>query len=549
VRLSKAWLAAAFILTAAVLLMTGYLTAAPRQESDDGSANRVRAHIGFLADDLLQGREPGTPGYDIAAAYVASQFQQLGLTPAGDGNSYFQKVPLVAYRLTDRGAFSLRGANGQSKTLAFGTDFLPGKIPVTGTRSISAPLVFVGFGVVSPERGLNDYDGLDVTGKIVVALSGAPADIPTEERAYYTSGRVKRREAANHGAVGLIWLNTPEQEKRDRFSDGTRTWDSWSMTWAQKDGQPFDSAPSVPVLAVFSVAVGDGLFAGAPMSYRDVASRAESKQVQPLPHFPLAWSVDGKLTSESKTIESRNIAAKLPGSDPALKDEVVVLSGHLDHIGITPPVNGDSINNGALDNAAGVATTLEVARMASDAPKRPRRSLLFLIVTAEEKGLIGSEYFARNPTVPIEKIVADVDLDMPLLKYDFTDIVAFGADRSTLGDAVQRAARRVNVKLSPDPMPEEGLFVRSDHYRFVEAGVPAVFVMTGFANGGEKQFREFLETCYHRPCDDTSQNIDYQAGAKYARINYEITRELADGDRRPTWKPGDFFGSRFGPPR
>jgi hypothetical protein len=534
------------IVVAAVVLMTGFLAAAPRQVTDAGAADRVRAHIGFLANDLLQGREPGTPGYDIAAAYVASQFQQLGLAPAGDDGSFFQKVPLVAFRLTDRGSFTLRGTSGQPIVPTFGTDYLPGKAPVAGVQSVAAPLVFVGYGIVSPERHLNDYEGLDVSGKIVVVLIGAPANIPTEERAYYTSTRFKRREAAARGAAGFIYLNTPEQERRDRFSDGVRTWDTWGMTWAQRDGKPFDAAPSVPFLATFSVALGDRLFAGAPMSYRDVASKAESKQVQPVPHFPLTWSLDAKLSNEVKVIESRNVAGLLPGRDPLLKDEVVVLSAHLDHIGVTPPVNGDSINNGALDNAAGVATTLEVARTAAEAAKPPRRSLLFLVVTAEEKGLIGSEYFAQNPSVPIERIVADVDLDMPLLKYDFSDIVAFGADRSTVGDAVQRAARRINVKLSPDPMPEEGLFVRSDHYRFVEAGVPAVFLMTGFANGGEKEFRNFLETCYHRPCDDTSQNIDYQAGAKYARINYEITRELADADRRPAWKAGDFFGNKFG---
>jgi Zn-dependent M28 family amino/carboxypeptidase len=215
---------------------------------------------------------------------------------------------------------------------------------------------------------------------------------------------------------------------------------------------------------------------------------------------------------------------------------------------VTPPVNGDTINNGALDNAAGVATTLEVARMLMGVSNRPRRSVLFLAVTAEEKGLVGSEYFARNPTVPLEQIVADVDLDMPVLTYDFTDVVAFGADRSTLGDVVRRAASRMKVSLSPDPIPEEGIFTRSDHYRFVEVGVPAVFLMTGFANGGEQQFRTFLETCYHRPCDDTSQAIDYRAAVKFARINYEITRELAGAAARPSWKPGDFFGAKFSRP-
>jgi Zn-dependent M28 family amino/carboxypeptidase len=232
----------------------------------------------------------------------------------------------------------------------------------------------------------------------------------------------------------------------------------------------------------------------------------------------------------------------LPGSDPKLKNEYVVLSAHLDHIGITPPVKGDSINNGALDNASGVATTLEVARLLKARP--PKRSVLFLIDTAEEKGLIGAEYFARNPTVPLSSITADVDLDMPILTYEFTDVVAFGADRSSIGPSVKRAAARMNVKLSPDPMPDEGIFTRSDHYRFVEQGVPAVFLATGYANGGKAATEFFMRTNYHKPSDDLKQPIRYDMGAKFARLNADITRELADGPR-PSWNKGDFFAAKF----
>jgi Zn-dependent M28 family amino/carboxypeptidase len=225
-----------------------------------------------------------------------------------------------------------------------------------------------------------------------------------------------------------------------------------------------------------------------------------------------------------------------------LKNEYVVLSAHLDHIGVTPPVKGDSINNGALDNASGVATTLEVARLFQ--ARAPKRSIVFLIDTAEEKGLVGAEYFARNPTVPKTSIVADVDLDMPILTYDFTDVTAFGADRSSIGPSVKRAAARLNVKLSPDPSPDEGFFTRSDHYRFVEQGVPAVFLATGYANGGETAYKTFMAQHYHKPSDDLSQPIRYDAGAKFARLNYEITRELADG-ARPAWNKGDFFAAKF----
>jgi len=318
------------------------------------------------------------------------------------------------------------------------------------------------------------------------------------------------------------------------------------MTWRTPDGAPYDAAPQTTPLGIVSVQGAERLFAGAPKTFAEVAAEALKPKAAP-PRFALATSIEVTLNSETRPVESENVAGLIEGSDPKLKDEVVVLSAHLDHIGVGPPVKGDTINNGALDNAAGVATTLEVARAFQESGQRPRRSILFLTVTGEEKGLLGAEYFARNPTVPLQKIVGDVDIDMPVLTYDFTDVVAFGADRSGIGPAVRRAAGRVGLKLSGDPMPEEGLFTRSDHYRFVEVGVPAVFLMTGFANGGEKAFRSFLANCYHKPCDDLSQPIDYVAGARFARINYEITRELTDMAKRPTWNKGDFFAEKYAP--
>ena len=506
------------------------------------SAENMKAHMTFLSSDLLEGRDAGSRGFDIAADYVASQFRQLGLTPAGDNGTYFQRVPLWASRPTSQGHVVLKGPAGDVP-LVFGEDYFPGRTPVAGETRVSAPLVFVGFGVVAPEHNRDDYKGVDVKGKIVVALAGAPNGLQTEERAYYANGRTKRREAAAHGAIGYISVETPICEKLRPFAQGLRFWDSWGMTWRGADGKPFDPAPDVPGLASISVKGAVKLFAGAPRSYDEVIADVDA--TDGAPRFNLAVSGDIAIAGETKLVESKNVAALLPGSDSRLKDEVVVLSAHLDHIGVSKPVNGDAINNGALDNAAGVATTLEVARTFAEARKRPRRSILFLTVTGEEKGLLGAEYFARNPTVPLQKIVGDVDIDMPVLTYDFTDVVAFGADRSGIGPAVKRAAGRVGLQLSGDPMPEEGLFTRSDHFRFVEVGVPAVFLMTGFQNGGEKAFRSFLANCYHKPCDDLSQPISYAAGAKFARINYEITRELTDMPRRPTWNPGDFFGEKY----
>ncbi len=513
----------------------------------EASARNVRAHMTFLASDLLEGREAGSPGYDIAANYVAAQFAQLGLKPAGAGGGYFQPVPLMAARPVDQGRFVVRGRDGLDVPLVFGEDVMVGRPFGPAERKISAPLVFVGFGVVAPERRRDDYKGLDVKGKIVVVLSGAPSGFQTEERAYYANGRTKRTEAAARGAVGMISLYLPSDEKRRPFAEGKRTWQSWAMNWRRPDGTPNDNAPDTPSLGSVSIQGAEKLFAGAKTPYAKVIEAAEKPKGDP-PRFALATSLDVTLHTETRLVESHNVAGLIEGSDPRLKDEVVVLSAHLDHIGVTPPVNGDGINNGALDNAAGVATTLEVARAFVESGQRPRRSILFLIVTGEEKGLLGAEYFARNPTVAAGKMVANVNLDMPLLFHDFTDVVAFGSDRSGIGPAVRRAAARMGVALSPDPMPEEGLFTRSDHYRFVEVGVPAVFLMTGFQNGGEAKFRGFLAGCYHRPCDDLGQPIDYAVGAKFAVLNYEITRELADADARPLWNKGDFFGVKFAPP-
>lgn len=512
------------------------------------SADHIRAHMGFLASDLLEGREAGSVGFDIAANYVASQFTQLGLKPAGGNGSWFQKVPLVSSRLTQEGRFVLRGKDGAATPLAFGQDVVAIGLPGPAERTVSAPLVFVGYGVVAPERGRDDYKGLDVKGKIVVALTGAPASYQTEERAYYANRDTKRAAAAQRGAVGMILVRTPKEEARSNFASLARGWQRWAMTWQASDGTPYDPAPSVLPLGLMSVQGATRLFAGAPKTFEQVAAEAESAKAAPS-RFALPDVLDVTLTSETRVVQSENVVGLLEGSDPKLKDEVVVLSAHLDHIGVGPPdARGDTINNGALDNAAGVATTLEVARAFQESGRRPRRSILFLTVTGEEKGLLGAQYFARNPTVPLPSIAANVDLDMPILLFDFTDVVAFGADRSGVGPAVQRAAARLNIALSPDTIPEEGIFTRSDHFRFVEVGVPAVYLMTGFANGGETFHRGFLAGCYHHPCDDLSQAIDYNAGAKFARLNYEITRELADADARPLWNKGDFFGVKFAPP-
>ena len=534
---------------AAMLALSLHARAAPKPtpQEDAQTAADIHAHMAFLASDLLRGREAGTLDFDIAAAYVASQMEQLGLKPlGGDGKSYRQPVPLLAYRAAGPGALVLKDTRGKDEPLKFGEDYLVRGSPFGAAVKISAPLVFAGFGVVAPEHGRDDYAGLDVRGKIVLLVSGAPKNFQTEERAYYANGRTKAALALAHGAIGVLSLNTLSGEKLYPFSNSVRQYQSWGVVWRDAQGKPFIPS-SIPSLGAVSVAGAAKLFAGAPQSGEAILAAAETPDGA-MTGFDLPRSLDATLNSELKEVQSENLVGLLEGSDPKLKGEVVVLSAHLDHLGLTPPVDGDSINNGALDNAAGVATTLEVAKLFRTHAKAPKRSLLFLIDTAEEKGLVGAEYFAHNPTVPAKSIVADVDLDMPILTYEFTDVVAFGADRSSIGPSVKKAAGRMNVKLSPDPMPDEGIFTRSDHYRFVEQGVPAVFLITGFDNGGQAAFSDFMAHHYHKPSDDMNLPLRFDVGAKFARLNYEITRELAESPVKPSWNEGDFFGGKFAKP-
>lgn len=541
----------AALLSAALLMVAQPVLAAPKAKtpaaSFSPSPDNIRAHMAFLADDLLEGREAGTRGYDIAANYVASQYAQLGVKPGGGNGSYLQRVPLLAFKNASEGAFSVTGADGQAVALKFGEDYLPSAQAQATEVAVSAPLVFVGYGVVAPGMNRDDYAGLDVKGKIVVLLTGAPSSLQTEERAHYGNVTVKRIEAAKRGAVGVIVMGTTSSEKRRPFERGLANYREWRMTWRDAQDVGYVRGVSAPTLASVSPKGAAKLFAGAPVALDAVLAAAETPEGA-VKGFDLPFKAAVALKSEIEKRESSNVVGVIEGADPALKAQTIILTAHLDHTGVNDHGKGpDKINNGALDNASGIATLLEVARGFKNAKTKPKRTILLVAVTAEEKGLVGSEYFANNPTVSKADIAANVNLDMPVLLYPFTDVIAFGADRSTLGPAVARAAGRAGIALSGDPMPEEGLFTRSDHYRFVEQGVPSVFLMTGFQNGGEKGFKDFLATHYHKPSDDLNLPIDYVAAAKFAQVNYEIARELADAKDRPMWKTGDFFGGQFAP--
>lgn len=503
----------------------------------------MRGHVGFLASDEMKGREAGTPEYDIAARYVAAQFETMGLKPAGAKDSFIQPVPLVTFRAADKGSVTL--VNGANETaLEFGIDYLPGTTPLTSELTREAPLVFAGFGVVAPKFKRDDYAGIDVKGKIVVLLAGAPSTLPTEERAHYANTVSKRELAAKRGAVGIILVDTPSREKVSAFTRRARNWSYLGATWADATGAPSYPGGTAPVLASVSIVGAKKLFAGFPGGAEAVFAASESKMGNPK-GMALPTRARVALKTEINKVMSSNVAGLLEGSDPVLKDQVIVLSGHLDHTGICPEVKGDTICNGAMDNAMGIASLIEVAHGFKHMKAQPKRSILFLAVTAEEKGLVGADYFAQNPTMPKANLVGNVNLDMPIVTYDFTDVVAFGAERSSIGPAVARAGASMGIALVPDPQPEEGLFTRSDHYRFVQQGIPSVFLVTGPGNNGAASGATFLKTNYHQPSDDMNLPFNWGAATKFVGLNLAIARDLADGAERPRWKKDDFFGTLF----
>jgi peptidase M28-like protein len=512
------------------------------------TAERVRAHVAFLADDRLEGRDTGSRGYDIAAKYVSDQFASFGLKPAGDNGTWYQQVTFQrTEQAAGKGSVTISGPAGETR-FAHATDVFVGLSPNDPKIDVSAPLVFVGYGLEDKRFHLDDYRGLDVKGKIVVTLSGYPKGLPSEEGAHLSSSRAKFAEA--HGAIGMLGIQTRQSEKTFPWARQLQYANDPDFNWVGPDGRVHQNAPGIRVGAVLHGAAAKAVFSPGDRDLDSILAEADKPGGKPK-GFALKTSVRIENESHGERVSSPNVIGVLPGSDPTLKAEYVILSAHLDHLGIKPLVPGgdpkaDRINNGALDNAAGVATMLEVARVAAAAPDKPRRSILFLASTAEEKGLLGADYYARHPTVPIRQIVGDVDLDMPVLLYPFTDVIAFGANHSSFGKLVAKAVAPMNLELSPDPMPEQGVFTRSDHYMFVKQGVPAVFLVTGFANGGEKAWHEFLNGPYHSPQDDLTQKIDWDSGARFAEANYRVTRAMADGER-PLWIKDDYFGDIFAP--
>ena len=493
----------------------------------------------YLASDALEGRLTGTAGYQKAADYVADQFKIDGLRPAGT-NGYFQPVKFDVQRIIAANSSLRLLQSGNTETLSLGEDAILGsRLPQP--QSIKAPLLFVGYGLHIPEASYDDFKDLDIHGKIIVYINGGPSSIVGPLKSNARAAQEFIKFVAGQGALGVISIASPKSMDIP--------WSRIELSASQPGMRLADPALqdcNGPMFtAAFNPAHADKLLAGSGHTLSELLALADAGQ--PLPHFALPSILRAEVSTRNEVVESPNIVGVFAGTDPQLKNEYVVYSAHLDHLGIGEPIDGDKIYNGAMDNASGVASLLEVAGALHQSHAKLKRSVLFVVVCAEEKGLLGSRYFAAKPTVPARAMVADLNTDMFLPIVPLNYLVVYGGEESTLGDDIKAVAAPLDVQIIPDRQPDRNVFIRSDQYNFIRAGVPSLMPAFGSKKGSpeEKAFEEWLTHRYHAPSDDINQPVDLAAADKFNRLMLNLTVRVADESSRPAWKDSSFF-RRFG---
>ena len=545
---------------AIILLVTGLAVTclsqrmAPRSTLPSQiSESALRAHIKFLSNDRLEGRGTGAKGGELAALYVAEQFEAMGLKGAGAKGSFWQPVSLVGVKADPKTELHVNGPT-EAANFKF-ADFVAFTGAQTERVSVDAPMVFVGYGIDAPEQKWNDYKGPaeDYRGKILVMLVNDPPATSQEpdlfggrRLTYYGRWTYKYEEAARRGAVGAILLHTSESAGYPwsvvRTSNG-----SWRFDIARTSG---DRNPYLQIRSWMTDDAAHRMMQLAGLNLDDLRKQAASRDFKPI-KLNLTALMD--LKSELKRVEAPNVVAILPGRDPKLRDEYVVYSAHWDHFGIgAPDKSGDTIYNGALDNATGVASVLEIARVLSNLPaaEKPRRSILFLITTGEEQGLIGSEWYSLHPLVPLNKTAADINLDSMNILGPTRDFVPLGAERSSLKLVVDQIARERGLTIAPDPRPEQGSFYRSDHFPFAKVGVPSISLKEGDdylghpKGWGEKKFKEYNEAHYHQPSDEYRDDWNFAGMIQEADFAMAIGRRVADLPTLPKFNPNDEFAKK-----
>jgi len=524
--LTKPYLGAAGAALCAALLL-----AAPPMDA----GRRWWAHIEKLAADDMEGRDTGSPGHRKAARYVAGEFEKAGLRAAGT-SGYLQPVTVDVRKLDEPASRLELVRDGRVRPIALGEEaIISMRTPPAAT--LDAPLYFAGYGFAVPEARYNDLAGDELRGKIIVTIQGAPASIPGPLRAHYQSAAERRVFLDRAGVAGQVTIGNPKVME---------------VPWSR-----IAMARFMPAMSLADPSLNDGgnlklgVYAnpekasmwleGSGHTLAELLALAQ--EGKPLPRFPLAGRLRSRVKVETARLESQNVAGVFEGSDPKLKNEYVVLSAHLDHVGVGEPINGDRIYNGAMDNASGVATLIEMARALKASKTRPRRSVLFVAVTGEEKGLLGSRYFAALPTVPVDALVANLNFDMFLPIFPLKIVTAYGLADSDLGDVLRSAAAAAHIEVQEDQEPERNLFIRSDQYNFVRRGVPALYLKFGYRKGSpeEKLTKEWLRNRYHAPSDDTRQPVDLTAAAKFNDLMLKIVDIVANGEQRPRWKDDSFF--------
>ncbi len=497
-------------------------------------------HVKTLADDSLEGRQTGTEGYRKAASYVAEQFERAGLKPAGT-KGYLQTVQFMRRRIVEAQSHVALVRGGTEDVLRFGEDVTI-SLRAELAPGVEAPLVFVGYGLSAPDAGHDDLAGLDLKGKIVVFINGTPSSITGAPAAHYQNWAVRWQALKAAGAIGaLSILNPKTMEQPWERTAPSRLNPVMTLVDAR-----FNDLAGMKFNASVNPASAERLFAGSGRAFADLIALAAERK--PLPGFALPATLRARVTLESTPITSDNVAGLLPGSDPALAREHVVLTAHLDHVGVGAAVNGDRIYNGAMDNAAGIATLIEVARHLATTAPRPKRSILFVAVTAEEHGLLGSRYFAGDPTVPKASIVANINMDMFLPLFPMKSVMALGLDESDLGDRVREVAVAQGLAVAGDPEPERNRFTRSDQYSFIRQGVPALAMKVGSAPGSAEAAidAKWTKERYHQPADDLQQPLDLGAAVTFTQLVGALSAEVANNPARPQWKASSFF-KRFEP--
>lgn len=545
-------LAAALVLTVVPLFALAQQVTAPpavNRSFDELRPDAVRAHIRFLSDDLLEGRGPGTRGDSLATAYIAAQLEAMGLQPAGDAGTFFQKVSLLGVT-TDaaKSRLELRKGGTSLGPLVYRDQFVGGTQAQKESVTLDSEVVFVGHGVVAPEYKWDDYKGFDARGKTLVMLVDDPPTTTAEPdlfrgrtRTYYGRWTYKYETGTARGADAVILIHTD--------AAAGYGWQVVRNSWTGEQSYVKNAAgaPALSFAGWVSQSVAAEMFKAAGFDLAALTKAAGSRDFKPV---PLGLRLGGNITSTIRPFETANVVARLEGSDASLKDEAVLYSAHHDHLGIGEPDDddkSDTIYNGAIDNASGTATILELARVWSRATPRPKRSILFALVAAEEQGLLGSEYFGEHPPVPAGKIAMGLNIDAIHLLGPAGSVTMIGIDRTTFFPSAQKVTKALGLTIVPDQAPEQGSYYRSDHFSLAKVGVPAFSIKQGFdiigkpADWGPARSKEYRDKHYHQASDEFDASWDYAAALQVARLTFWLGWEAANASDKPMWLPGEEF--------